>query len=155
MYNPLQIVCSHLKRKKFPDMLCPQLSVKSLKELKWTLHTTASPWMNRTSGDRGHVCRLSYIVNSPQLWCSLWVSDKILQCSLHESLFDWLVLFGWLWCQLGRILRAPTGIDCGMMFFNVFDDKAHCKTVYMYEAAPPSAGEDPPSPNRDPHPCLG
>ena len=25
----------------------------------------------------------------------------------------------------------------------------------MYEAAPPSAGEDPPSPNRDEGPCLG
>ena len=28
--------------------------------------------------------------------------------------------------QLARTLRAPAGIDCGMMVFNVSDDKQRC-----------------------------
>ena len=31
-----------------------------------------------------------------------------------------------LQCQLGRILLAPIGINCGMMFCNVLDDKQCC-----------------------------
>ena len=54
--------------------------------------------------------------------------------------------------QLGRTLQAPVGIDCGMMVFNVSDDKQRCicNMQLLLQLMRPLR-----APKRAPHPYLG